>query len=121
MDSPDSELSILLVDDEQISELNARYLHRKGPTNVIAFPMQSGDFSDINPLLLGDVVISVETAFREGAATGISGLQRVVELLVHGVLHLMGYDHETTESEAVRMEEESQKLLRTLKTRVPGN
>jgi probable rRNA maturation factor len=116
LDNPDGELSILLVDDEQISELNSTYLQRKGPTNVIAFPMRSGDFSDINPLLLGDVVISVETAGREGEAIGISGAERLVQLLVHGVLHLLGYDHETTESEALRMEEKSQELLRILTT-----
>ncbi len=63
--SPEGELSILVVDDSQIKTLNKNYLNRSKPTNVIAFPMKEGDFSDINPQLLGDVVISIETAGRE--------------------------------------------------------
>ena len=64
--SPDSELSILFLDDPQIAVLNKNYLQREGPTNVIAFPMREGAFAEINPDLLGDVVISLETAEKEG-------------------------------------------------------
>ena len=62
LDCPDGELSILIVDDSQIETLNREYLNRSGPTNVIAFPMREGEFSNISPHLLGDVVISAETA-----------------------------------------------------------
>ena len=108
---PEKELSILLVGDLEIADLNATYLNREGPTNVIAFPMQEGEFADISPDLLGDVVISVDTAAREGATAGIDVETRTVELLVHGVLHLMGYDHEHDEDDARRMEEKRVAVL----------
>lgn len=109
--SPDGELSILLLDDPQMAVLNKDYLQRKGPTNVIAFPMREGAFAEITPDLLGDVVISLETAEKEGLAAGMSMEDRLGELMVHGILHLFGYDHETTEIEAQRMEAKSLELL----------
>jgi len=108
---PDAQLSILLVDDPQITVLNRQYLDRTGPTNVIAFPMQEGPFSDITPDLLGDVVISVETSDREALGANISSEERFLELLIHGILHLLGYDHETDEAEAVKMEEKTRELM----------
>jgi probable rRNA maturation factor len=114
LDCPDAELSILLVDDQQIAKLNTEYLNRKGSTNVIAFPMREGQFGDITPNLLGDVVISVETACREGNAAGIGMQKRVDQLLVHGILHLLGYDHEKTAKEAKRMEKRSEALQQML-------
>lgn len=113
--SPDGELSILIVDDPQIAELNKQYLNRKGPTNVISFPMRAGGFEDLNPQLLGDVVISVETAKREAGDAGISTNARLSQLLVHGILHLFGYDHENDEDEARRMEEKSNEMLEMLR------
>ena len=114
MDFPDGELSILLVDDQQIAKLNLTYLNRKGPTNVIAFPMREGQFNDITPNLLGDVVISVETAKNEAHEANRSMQIRFNQLLIHGILHLVGYDHETTHEEAQRMEAKSNKLLAVL-------
>ena len=111
LDCPDSELSILIVDDPQIEELNQQYLHREGPTNVIAFAMREGDFPDLSPHLLGDVVISADTAAREAENAEMSMEQRFNELIVHGILHLMGYDHETDEEEARVMEDKSQELM----------
>jgi probable rRNA maturation factor len=100
------------VDDDQIAALNKTYLNREGPTNVIAFPMQEGPFSHIAPSLLGDVVVSVETAAKEGAIAGISVEERMMELLVHGILHLFGYDHETQDSkDALRMEKKNREIL----------
>ena len=111
---PDGELSLLIVDDPQIERLNRKYLKRYGPTNVIAFPMQTGEFANVTPQLLGDVVISIETAAREGENAG-SGLEkRFTQLLVHGVLHLFGYDHEKSEHEALEMENKSNELLKLL-------
>jgi probable rRNA maturation factor len=89
----DKEIGILFVDDRQIRELNQRYLKRDRPTNVISFPMAQGEFSEINPQLLGDVVISVETAVREAEESGLSLEEEVAFLLIHGILHLTGYDH----------------------------
>jgi probable rRNA maturation factor len=109
------EVSILIVDDDQIAKINQTYLNRAGPTNVIAFPMREGKFSHINPQLLGDVVISIETANREASLSELSMASRFSQLLVHGILHLMGYDHEQTEEQAHRMEEKSRELESLLK------
>ncbi len=109
--SPEGELSILVVDDSEIKILNKNYLNRSGPTNVIAFPMKTGDFSDINPQLLGDVVISIETAGREAFQSEISTEKRFAQLLVHGILHLFGFNHEKNKQAARKMEKKSDELL----------
>ena len=119
LDCPDGELSLLVVDDPQIAKLNRQYLNRHGPTNVIAFPMRQGEFSNLTPQLLGDVVISVETAASEAKNSGISMQERFTQLLVHGVLHLFGYDHEESKQQARRMEEKSNELIKLLET-LPG-
>lgn len=108
---PDGELSILIVDDPRIEQLNRKYLNREGPTNVIAFPMREGSFGDLNPQLLGDVVISTDTAASEAAVADIPTETRITELLIHGILHLFGYDHENDEPEARRMEQKSSELI----------
>jgi probable rRNA maturation factor len=112
----DAELSILIVDDPQIEILNKKYFGRNGPTNVIAFPMYTDQFSNINPELLGDVVISIETAEKEGKSIGISMKERFTELLVHGILHLLGYDHENSEQEADKMEKKSNEILKLIES-----
>lgn len=111
MGNPDAELSIVLVDDPQITELNRVYLDREGPTNVIAFPMREGDFADIAPDLLGDVVISTDRTAAEAAELGIAYQDRFDFLLIHGILHLMGYDHETSEADEKIMEAKSDELF----------
>ncbi len=116
MGYPDAELSILIVDDQQIAELNRQYLNREGPTNVIAFSMREGLFSEIAPNLLGDVVISVETAHRQAKDAGLSMLVYFDQLLIHGILHLLGFDHENSESEARKMEKKSNQLLNIIKS-----
>ena len=116
LDYHDAELSILIVDDPQIAILNKKYLRRNGPTNVIAFPMRTDQFSNINPELLGDVVISIETAEKEGKNIGINMEERFTQLLVHGILHLLGYDHEKSEQEAEKMEKKSEEILKLIES-----
>jgi probable rRNA maturation factor len=111
LEYPEAELSVVLVDDAEISLLNRQYLGHEGPTNVISFPMQEGEFTDINPNLLGDVVISVETANREAGEADISMDTRLLELLIHGILHLVGYDHEAPDADAPAMESKTEELL----------
>ncbi len=111
MGYPDAQLSILIVDDDQIASLNMTYLNHAGPTNVISFPMQEGPFSDIMPELLGDVVISIETAHREAVDTGMEMTERFNQLLIHGILHLVGYDHVNSKEEAAVMERKSNELM----------
>jgi probable rRNA maturation factor len=111
---PDGELSLVLVDDAQITNLNKEFLKREGPTNVIAFSMREGEFREISPNLLGDVVISLETADREAHEAGLSLPGRFCELLVHGLLHLLGYDHEHSEAEAGEMDMKSREILKII-------
>jgi len=112
LDCPDGELSILIEDDKGIAGLNSEYLHRKGPTNVIAFPMRDGNSHVMNPDILGDVVISIETAEREGNDAGTGMKRRFAELLIHGILHLFGYDHEKNLYQAKKMEKKASELLK---------
>jgi pyridoxine 5-phosphate synthase len=107
-----SELSIMLTGDDAIAELNQVYRQKSGPTNVLAFAMGEGE-ENAGPLL-GDVVISVETASREAGREGISLHRRLTVLLIHGLLHLLGYDHERSASEAAFMEKKEQELLELL-------
>jgi probable rRNA maturation factor len=88
------ELSLLFVDDEGIRTINRDYLRRDRPTNVIAFSLSEGSFGAVNPELLGDVVVSVETAGREASAASIPAGDAILNLILHGILHLAGYDHE---------------------------
>ena len=113
--SPEGELSVLLLDDPAIADLNEQYLGRQGATNVIAFPMNEGEFAGINPDILGDVVISLDTAEREAREMALSLAERFKELLIHGILHLYGYDHETNEADAKVMEEKSEGLFEEVK------
>jgi probable rRNA maturation factor len=85
-----------------MTRLNQRYRGIATSTDVLSFPMREGPFASLSPNLLGDVVISVETADRQAAAAGRSLRDELVALLIHGILHLLGYDHQTP-SEAKRM------------------
>ncbi len=97
------ELNILVTDDEDIARINQQWLGRQGPTNVISFPQDETD-------LLGDIVISADTARRE-ASEALTGLgQRLMELLIHGMVHLLGEDHEAGPEEAKRMQRKEQEL-----------
>lgn len=108
------ELSVVITDDSEIHRLNKTYRGLDRPTNVLSFPMQEGQFSDINPGLLGDVVISCETAEKEADTAGITLPERISQLLVHGVLHLVGFDHETDSGRAEAMEKKSLEILRKI-------
>ena len=94
-----------------MSSLNEKYRNRRGSTNVLAFAMREGEFADISPDLLGDVIISLPTAQREAEEAGISLDNMISRLLVHGILHLVGLDHEEDEGAAREMERRSSELL----------
>jgi pyridoxine 5-phosphate synthase len=112
----DSELSVLLLDDREMAALNSRYRQRQGPTNVLAFAMQEQE--GISPAgdLLGDVIISLDTAAREAAAEGTTLHRRVTALLIHGLLHLAGLDHERSPQEAESMAAREKALLQQIIT-----
>ncbi len=110
----EAELSILLVDDKQIGELNRVWRRKSGATNVLAFSLTEGDDSAMALNLLGDIVISVDTAAREAKKEGITLHTRLQALLLHGFLHLIGYDHEKSDSAAERMHDKEQDLLQEI-------
>ncbi len=97
MKRPTAEVSVLLVDDQAMADLNHTYRAEAAPTDVLAFPMQEGRFSGLSDTCLGDVVISVETAERQ-AGDGLRA--ELALLLTHGILHLVGYDHGTSRERA---------------------
>ena len=94
--------------------INLEYRRIDRPTDVLAFPMIEGEFGEVCPDMLGDVVISAETAQAISTETG-SPLDSVMGLLlVHGILHLLGYDHEAGGEEARRMKEKTSEILLVL-------
>ncbi len=109
----DRELSILLIDDQRMTELNSQYRNRNKPTNVLSFPLSD----DSNDNLLGDIVISLDTARQEAQLKNITMHKRLQTLLVHGLVHLLGYDHERSVQEALDMEKKERKLLAQLARR----
>jgi rRNA maturation RNase YbeY len=98
----DAELSILLVSDRVIRDLNRRWRGHDRPTDVLAFSQREGPGGGPDGVL-GDVVISVDTAGRQAAAGGTTLGRETERLLIHGLLHLLGYDHERSAAEARRM------------------
>jgi probable rRNA maturation factor len=112
----DSELSVSIVGDLTIRRINREYLAKDRPTNVISFSLQEGEGTGVNPYALGDVIISADTAHREAEAAGLGLFERLCFLLLHGILHLSGYDHERSgETEADRMNKKEEELFRILK------
>lgn len=106
-----AELSILLTDDNEIHALNRDYRGKDKPTDVLSFSQTEGDFGDIDADMLGDVVISLNTALRQAIENGHSAEREIDVLLIHGILHLAGYDHEKDEKEARAMRKKERLLL----------
>lgn len=113
----DYDLSILFVDDAEISWLNSQYRNKSEPTNVLSFPFidwENDDPATFHVKELGDIVISVETAKREADELGVSLHHRITWLITHGLLHLLGHDHERSEEEARVMWDLENKLINRL-------
>lgn len=96
-----AEVSIALVDDATIHELNRDYRDKDKPTDVLAFAMEEGEPAPAagGPRLLGDVIVSVDTAAKQARKRRRPLLDEITMLLAHGLLHLLGYDHQTDEEE----------------------
>ncbi len=109
------ELSILLTDDSEIRELNSKFRNKDKATDVLSFSMTEGESGGVEIASLGDVVISVETARDQASELGVSLADELLRLLVHGVLHLVGYEHEdVTKEKALEMERREQELFEFL-------
>jgi probable rRNA maturation factor len=99
----DAELSITLVDDREIAELSGRFGRARAPTDVLAFPLREGPGAEHRGPALGDVVISVERARAQARARRATLDAELSQLLIHGVLHLLGLDHDrAAEARAMR-------------------
>jgi probable rRNA maturation factor len=107
-----AELGILFVGDQRMRGLNHRYRGKDRTTDVLAFSMRGGPHSSSH--LLGDVVIAVPTAARQAKQGHRSLDEELTVLLVHGILHLCGYDHERSEKEARRMHRRERMILRSI-------
>ncbi len=110
-------VSILLVDDKKICQLNNQYRQKNQPTNVLSFPFAEGADRSLLSLPvreLGDIVISVDTAFRESIEYRQNFHDRIAWLLIHGLLHLLGYDHEKSTEQAQKMSDKENELLNKL-------
>jgi probable rRNA maturation factor len=103
-----------LLDDLQITELNRKYLHRHYPTDVLSFPQKEESFPNFHPHILGDIVISVETAQRQASKRKCTVYEEVARLLIHGVLHLLGYDHERSAKEKRAMQRKEKMLFQRI-------
>jgi probable rRNA maturation factor len=104
----ESELSVSLVGDEEMAGLNQRFRAEAGPTDVLSFSLLEGDYTQFHGGLLGEVVIDVEFAARQASEIGHRLDDEMTRLLIHGTLHLLGYDHgEEEEARAMEAAEDS--------------
>jgi len=123
--APDTEMAVILVSPGQIAEYNRRFMDREGPTDVLAFPLQDLEPGQVPlqmanqpPLSLGDVFLCPAEIRGHAAAEGVSFEDYLYLLAVHGILHLLGYDHGEDE-DADRMEERERELLEMMGREAP--
>jgi probable rRNA maturation factor len=116
----EAELSVLLVSDRRIQQLNLQYLGRNRPTDVLAFSQWEGGGDAIHPDWLGDVVISAETAQAQAVRESVGLNQELDLLLVHGILHLIGHEHTQGAAEAAAMKRKQTQLLKRVKKSLPA-
>jgi probable rRNA maturation factor len=109
-----AELSVALVDDAAIAQLNERYRGIARATDVLSFSLLEGEHAERRGVLLGDVVISVDTAAAQARRARRSLDDEVLYLLIHGTLHLLGHDHEA-DADARRMRAEERRLWKNLR------
>ncbi len=109
LDRTDNEVSVVLTGDDQIQKLNRRYRGKNRPTDVLAFALLEGEHSQHAAQLLGDVVVSIPTARRQAIAGGRPLGPELTMLLAHGLLHLLGWDHDTPAKDR-RMRRETDRL-----------
>lgn len=119
LDNPRLSTSVIFTSDEEIHALNREWRERDKATNVLSFPMLTRDelldlAPDGPPVLLGDVALAHETCAREAAEKGVTLTDHAAHLLVHGLLHLAGHDHETSTEDAEAMEALEVKALAVL-------
>lgn len=100
----DADVTIVFVSDRAMREINRTWRGKRGTTDVLSFPSNQDQFEKAAGLNLGDVVISAEQAARQATANGLSLDGEIAQLILHGLLHLCGYDHETDKGEMNQLE-----------------
>lgn len=108
----DKDLSLLLTDNKGIKRLNKRYFNKDHPTNVISFSYIDMSRSNMPYDIIGDIAVSVEMAEFEANTSGRSFKERLVELIIHGLVHIIGFDHELGKKEARRMRYREKRLFK---------
>ena len=107
-----AELSVALIGNAEMRKLNAKYRKKDYPTDVLSFPVEG--IMPEETRLLGDVIISVDKAIEQARARGRSSEQELITLLIHGVVHLLGYDHERSARDARAMGRLEKRIYRQL-------
>jgi probable rRNA maturation factor len=100
----DSGITVAFVSDRAMRELNRLWQHKRGTTDVLSFPAAQDEFEKSEGRQLGDIVISVEQAERQAAENGLTLDDEIAQLILHGLIHLCGYDHATDNGEMNRLE-----------------
>jgi probable rRNA maturation factor len=111
-----SEVSFVLTDDKRVHQLNKIYRNIDRTTDVLAFALQEGEFRELAGAALGDVIVSVPTARKQALERGAALIDEVTMLLAHGLLHLLGWDHDTPAKDR-RMRAETDRLCAGLRPR----
>ncbi|MGI8427650.1 MAG: rRNA maturation RNase YbeY [Pyrinomonadaceae bacterium] len=104
-------VTVAFVSDRAMGELNRLWRHKRGTTDVLSFPANQDEFERLEGLSLGDVVISVEQAARQAKENDLSLEQEIAQLILHGLIHLCGYDHSTDNGQMDRLEIRLRKKL----------
>ncbi len=104
---------VAFVDDPAIQKLNMQFRKRHKPTNVLSFEINQKDPED-GRIVMGEIIISVDTAAREAGKAGITLSERLEELFVHGYVHLLGYDHTRSRTDAMKMKNKEQILIKKI-------
>ena len=113
LDCPNQEVSILLTGDKDIRRLNQEFRSIDQPTDVLSFP-QNADEDPCIPeeIILGDIAVSLDIAKAQAKEHGLDFKEEIILLLIHGILHLLGYDHEISEKEETKMRNKTRELFK---------
>jgi probable rRNA maturation factor len=104
-------LTVVFVSDRAMRDLNRMWRGKRATTDVLSFPAEQTEFEKLASLNLGDIVISIEQAERQAKEHGLRFENEIAQLILHGLLHLSGYDHETDKGEMNRLELKLRKRL----------
>ena len=113
LDCPNHEISILLTGDKDIRRLNQEFRSIDQPTDVLSFPQNADEDPSIpEEIILGDIAVSLDIAKAQAKEHGLDFKEEIILLLIHGILHLLGYDHEMSEKEETKMRNKTRELFK---------